>query len=88
MKQEILDELTSAESIIRIVFGCVALGLGMNIPNVTQIIHIGPARRLESYYQEIGRAGRNGKPAKALMFCNGSGISANKPGMTNEMREI
>ena len=66
----------------------VALGLGVNIPNVTQIIHIGPPRTLESYYQEIGRAERNGKPAKALMFYNGSDILANKPGMTNEMREF
>ena len=88
MKQEILDELTSAESIIRVVFATVALGLGVNIPNVTLIIHIGHPRTLQSYYQEIGRAGRNGKPAKALIFYNGSGISANKPGMTNEMREF
>ena len=88
MKQEILDELTSAESIIRVVFATVALGLDVNIPNVTQIIHIGPPRTLESYYQEIGRAGRNGKPAKALMFYNGSDILANKPEMTNEMREF
>ena len=58
MKQEILDELTSAESIIRVVFATVALGLGVNIPNVKQIIHIGPPRTLESYYQEIGRACR------------------------------
>ena len=88
MKQEILEELTSAESLIRVVFATVALGLGVNIPNVKQIIHIGPPRTLESYYQEIGRAGRNGKPAKALMYYNGSDISANKPGMTYEMREF
>ena len=85
MKQEILGELTSAESLI---LATVALGLGVNIPNVTQIIHIGPPRTLEPYCQEIGRAGRNGKPAKALMFYNGSDISANKPGMTYEMREF
>jgi len=88
MKQEILDELTSAESLIRVVFTTVALGLGVNIPNVTQVIHIGPPRTLESYYLEIGRAGPNGKPAKALMFYNGSDISVNKPGMTYEMREF
>lgn len=88
MKQEILNELTRTESKIRVVFATVALGLGVNIPNVTKVVHIGPPRTLESYYQEIGRAGRNGKPAKALLFYNGSDISANKPGMTSEMREF
>ena len=52
MKQEILNELNTAESIIRLVFATDALGLGVNIPNVTQIIYIGPPRTLESYYQE------------------------------------
>ena len=88
MKLEILTQLKSNDSSrkTRVVFATVAIGLGVNIPDVRQIVHIGPPCTLESYYQEIGRACRDGKRAHAFLYYNGHDIASNKRGMTEEMR--
>lgn len=87
MKDEILKQLTGAEKCnIRVVFATVAIGLGVNIHQVRHVIHLDVPRTLETYYQEIGRAGRDNKPAKATLYYNGNELASNKSGMTDEMR--
>jgi ATP-dependent DNA helicase RecQ len=68
------DQFLKEEGVV--VVATVAFGMGIDKPNVRFVVHLDAPRSLEAYYQETGRAGRDGLPADAWMTYGMADVTA------------
>ena len=86
MKDAIIKELGSGSPKCRLIFATIALGMGLDAPNVRRVIHFGAPTTLSNYLQETGRAGRDGKPSEAILYWNQTDVRSNRPGFDKSLR--
>ena len=70
-KERILEEFEASDT--QIIFATSAFGMGIDIPDIRVVIHYMIPESIEQYYQEVGRAGRDGKAAFGyLLYTEGN----------------
>lgn len=69
LKEEIL-EVFGQDTSLRILVATVAFGMGIDYPDIRQVVHFGVPPNAEDLVQQSGRAGRDGQPAKTYVIRN------------------
>ena len=87
-KDRLTNDLVNNVCKARVLFVTVAFGLGIDLPSIRRIVHIGVPHTMEEYFHEIGHAGRDGLPANATMYFNSYDIRSGKNCVDAVMKEL
>jgi len=68
MKEKVMRSFITAGSKLRILIATTAFSMGVDCPDIRNVIHYGSPANVEQYVQETGRAGRNGIFSSALLY--------------------
>ena len=77
-KEKEKNRLIWMENKVQIIVATNAFGMGIDKPDVKTVVHIHLPQNLENYYQEVGRAGRNGEKAFGILLTNSSDVKSAK----------
>lgn len=87
--QEVIDTtlkvLNSENPRIKLVLTTSVSGMGFDPPCITRVIHACPPRSLSQYMQEIGRGGRRGQSASAVLYYSNMDLAKNLPGLNEDI---
>lgn len=71
-RSRVADRFSSRK--VDVVIATNAFGMGIDRPDIRAVVHVQPPSSIEAYYQEVGRAGRDGAEASGLLLCSGADI--------------
>lgn len=86
MREEVQNKFIDGE--IKCIVATVAFGMGINKKNIRCVIHYGCPKNIESYYQEMGRAGRDGLPSECHMFYSAKDFIQNRYFLSEIKNEV
>ena len=66
-KQQIMQSMLNPHGNCRVLFSTTAFGMGVDVPNIRTVIHFGPPADMDDYFQECGRAGRDGLESNVIL---------------------
>ncbi len=72
---------------VRVIAATVAFGMGINVTGIRFVVHYDLPKNIEGYYQETGRAGRDGLPSECLLLFNAADI-AKQTGFIEEKEDL
>ena len=73
MKEKVLSSFKQVAGKLRVVIATTAFSMGIDCPDIRQVIHYGPPSCIEEYVQETGRAGRDGTHSEAILMYGNPG---------------
>ena len=86
IQEHVLQSLRDPNGKVRVTIATIALGMGVDIKGLYNVIHYGPPSDLEFYMQEMGRAGRDGKYSEALLLFHGRQLRQCTPEMLDYVK--
>lgn len=86
-KDALIQSLVNGTCKARVIFVTVAFGVGIDCKDVKQVVHVGVPCTMEDFFQELGRAGRDGTNATSVCYYNSHDISKARKALSPIMRE-